>query len=74
MKQYPTLRDMRKAKRLTCTQLAAILGVPISTLTRLERGERWPHPDVQRKVLIWAKGELHPLALTEPFIVKCDPQ
>jgi hypothetical protein len=42
--------------------------VPISTLTRLERGERWPHPDVQRKVLIWAKGELHPLALTEPFI------
>jgi transcriptional regulator with XRE-family HTH domain len=70
MKQYLTLRDMRKAKRLTCTQLAAILGVPISTLTRLERGERWPNPDVHRKVLQWANGELDPLALTTPFIAR----
>jgi transcriptional regulator with XRE-family HTH domain len=74
MEKHKTLREMRKAKRLTCTQLAALIGVPIVTISRLERGERWAQPDVQRKVLIWAKGELHPLALTEPFIVKGDAQ
>lgn len=55
---------------MTATQLAAILGVPISTLTRLERGERWANPDVHHKVLQWANGELDPLALTTPFIVR----
>jgi len=70
MEKYKTLREMRKAKRLSCTELAALIGVPIVTISRLERGERWAQPDVQRKVMIWANGELDPLALTEPFVAK----
>ena len=38
----PRLRDLRKKRGMTLTQLAQATGISVSTLSRLESGERKP--------------------------------
>lgn len=43
------LRELRKARRLTTTELANIVGCSNPTITHYERGDRKPDPDMLKK-------------------------
>lgn len=44
------LRENRKAKRMTLEQAAEEVGIHISSLSRIERGQQLPSPKVAKRI------------------------
>jgi len=53
-----TLADYIKAKQTTASRLAGEVGVPVSTITRLLRGERKPGIDLVSRIVDATNGEV----------------
>jgi transcriptional regulator with XRE-family HTH domain len=44
------LRALRRLKRLTQKDLAGLLGISVSSLSTLERGDKYPRVDMLKKI------------------------
>src|ERR1700722_7817807 len=61
------VKKHRIAAKLTMTQLASVTGIDLSAISRLERGQRNPTPDIARRLdqLAFPKLEGHFMELYE---------
>lgn len=57
------IKERRKAKKLTLTEVSAMSGVHMSHLGRIERGERFPSGHILKKLA-------EPLGFTETELLK----
>lgn len=65
-----TLRELREARRITQTELSALLGQPQSFVSKVEAGER--KLDLRQFVLyVWAL-EADPVAVLKSFLKAFD--
>lgn len=53
---FMTLREWRKTNGLTLAQAAARLGFNVQTLSRYERGERWPTRSAMYEIIAGTGG------------------
>ncbi|AUH42626.1 XRE family transcriptional regulator [Streptomyces sp. CMB-StM0423] len=73
----PRLRELRRRRGVTLTALSATTGIPVSTLSRLESGQRKPGLElllplarayqVPNEELVGAPAELDPRVYPRPF-------